>query len=163
MSKNKPEKIASQKTTSLHFDLKNIDFSVLQANKKIVVYDVDKIIGTIKDYAQQHNWIKDFCQDLPYYFNLPTKKVYVLHNLEDNLLESKNNEGREVPNELFTDFQNPQKAHCWINLLASEFSSSKGHINHNIFYLLSGTSNGFADVLRINLKHNYLEKDIYEL
>ncbi|MBY0244631.1 MAG: hypothetical protein K2Q03_04155 [Sphingobacteriaceae bacterium] len=152
------------KTSSIIIDIENSSFKKM--NEAFSVYEF-KLPSFIKDkfneYAILHNWAKDNL-NLPYYLNTPSKRIYVLVPTKEQAPEL-TFEDNKLSSLQFADFNTKEKFHITIKLLlAKYFELSENFVSNDKFFLHADVNraNSWATVLKIDLTHNYKNKNELE-
>lgn len=152
------------KTSSLIIDLKNSSFEKLRNEFSVCQFHLPSSIKEKSNaFPYLHNWAKDSL-DLPYYLNLPDKRLYVLKPLSSTMpdLEFENVGLRSEP---FNDWSNPMKTHVILKLLTARYFEIQGtFVSNDKFYLYASTnrSNSWATVLKVEISHNYKNRESFE-
>jgi hypothetical protein len=161
-------------TSTLIFDFNKSDFAKLQSKYEILEYDIpgDILPRGNNDYehAKFHTLLKDICGDIPYYANKPSKKFYTCQEI-NSTKTLKREDGDNLDGKIFTEYLNPQKTHCFLNVLLAKHFYMKERYNNNVFYLIVSDfksekkQNEYINVLRLEIKHNFKSQNSprYEL
>lgn len=152
------------KTSSILIDLENSSFK--KFNEEVVIYKFDLpsyIQDKYNEYAILHNWAKDNL-NLPYYLNIPSKKLYVLVPKGETVSELKY-EDKPLASSVFTDYTATGQFHIVVKLLlAKYFELTENFVSNDKFFLHASVnkSKTWATVLKIDIAHNYRNADAIE-
>jgi len=145
------------KTSSILIDLENSSFKKLNEEFLIYQFNLPSFIKDKKtEYAFLQNWAKDNL-NLPYYLNIPSKKVYVLAPTKEKIPELTFDE-KKLSSAFFTDIKKRDNVHIIIKLLlAKYFELNESFVSNDLFFLHAevNKSNTWATVLKIVLSHNF--------
>ncbi|WP_321997548.1 hypothetical protein [Draconibacterium orientale] len=149
------------KTSSFVLDIKKSTFHRFNDEYFIYQYTLPPHLGYKKNYfGVLHNWAKSEITQ-PYFLHFPTKKVYVLiKNGEEPKKISF--EDKELPSDEFNQYKETGNIHIWLKVLLSAFLElNSDFISNDTFYIHSELSRDkkWATVLKINLQHDYKEKE----
>lgn len=152
------------KTSSLLFDLENSSFKKLKDENSIHQFNLPSYIqDRYNEYAILHNWAKDNLP-LPYYLNIPSKKLYVLIPKGEAVPEL-NYEEKKLPSSSFEDYNTKEKFHITVKLLlAKYFELTENFVSNDKFFLHASVNRNktWATVLKIDVAHNYRNKEAVE-
>lgn len=152
------------KTSSILIDLENSSFK--KFNEEVVIYKFalpSYIQDKYNEYAILHNWAKDNL-NLPYYLNIPSKKLYVLVPKGETVSELKY-EDKPLASSVFTDYTATGQFHIVVKLLlAKYFELTENFVSNDKFFLHASVnkSKTWATVLKIDVAHNYRNADAIE-
>lgn len=152
------------KTSSILIDLENSAFKKMNAEFSVYEFRLPSFIkDKFNEYAILHNWAKDNL-NLPYYLNTPSKRIYVLVPTKEQVPKL-TFEDNKLSSLQFADFNTKEKFHITIKLLlAKYFELSENFVSHDKFFLYADVNraNSWATVLKIDLTHNYKNKNELE-
>lgn len=152
------------KTSSLLFDLENSSFKKLKDENSIQQFNLPAYIqDRYNEYAILHNWAKDNLT-LPYYLNIPSKKLYVLIPKGEAIPELKYEENK-LSSLAFDDYNTKEKFHITVKLLlAKYFELTENFVSNDKFFLHASVNRNktWATVLKIDVAHNYRNKNEVE-
>lgn len=152
------------KTSSILIDLQNSSFK--KFNEEVVIYKFalpSYIQDKYNEYAILHNWAKDNL-NLPYYLNIPSKKLYVLVPKGETVSELKY-EDKPLASSVFTEYTATGQFHIVVKLLlAKYFELTENFVSNDKFFLHASVnkSKTWATVLKIDVAHNYRNVDSIE-
>ncbi len=145
------------KTSSLLFDLENSTFNKLKETYSIQQFSLPAYIqDKYNEYAILHNWAKDSL-NLPYYVNIPSKKLYVLVPKEE-VIPALTYEDKLLPSSVFAGYNTRDKFHILVKLLlARYFELTENFVSNDKFFLHASLNRNktWATVLKVDVTHNY--------
>ncbi|MBX2956166.1 MAG: hypothetical protein KF846_08415 [Cyclobacteriaceae bacterium] len=152
------------KTSSLLIDLKNSSFKKLKVENSVRQFDLPAYIqDKYNEYAILHNWAKDNL-NLPYYLNIPLKKLYVLVPSKETIPELQFDD-KKLSSSEFNDYDEQEKLHIIVKLLlAKYFELTESFVSNDKFFLYASMNRNktWATVLKIDIAHNYRNKESIE-
>ena len=126
------QKIA--KTSSFIVDLENSTFRKIEDNFLIFQFTLPNYISAKNPYAALHIWAKDSLS-VPYYLNIPTKKLYILLPKNEKVPELMF-EGKKLGSELYEAFKTRSNVFIIIKiLLAKYFEEQESFVSNDSFFL----------------------------
>jgi hypothetical protein len=157
-------KLKKCKTSSILIDLANSSFNKLNEEFSIQEFHLLSFIkDKSREYGLLHNWAKDNI-NLPYYLNIPAKKVYVLVPKKEKVPELFYDK-KKLKVSLFTDFNTIGNFHNLIKLLLAQyFELTENFVSNDKFFIHAflNRANNWATVLKIELAHNFKIKNEIE-
>src|SRR6185295_1660657 len=145
------------KTSSLLFDLKNSSFKKLKDENSVHQFNLPAYIqDKYNEYAVLHNWAKDNL-NLPYYLNLPSKKLYVLIPKGESVPQLQYEE-KTLSVTPFESYNTRESFHIIVKLLlAKYFELTENFVSNDKFFLHASVNKNksWATVLKIDIAHNY--------
>ena len=152
------------KTSSILIDLENSSFKKMNAEFSVYEFKLPSYIkDKFNEYAILHNWAKDNLNN-PYYLNTPSKRIYVLIPNKEQVPKLTFEDNKLAYLE-FGEFNTKEKFHITIKLLlAKYFELTENFVSNDKFFLHADVNraNSWATVLKIDLTHNYKNKNDLE-
>ncbi len=152
------------KTSSLLFDLEKSSFKKLRDKNSIWQFNLPAYIqDKYNEYAILHNWAKDSL-NIPYYLNIPSKKLYLLVPNGESVPELKYEE-RKLLSSAFEGYNTRGQFHILVKLLlAKYFELTETFVSNDKFFLHASVnrSKTWATVLKIDITHNFRNTEAVE-
>ncbi len=162
-----PIALKAVNTTSFFLSLESSDFDVLQEKIRIVVYPLQPFMPknerqSAKVFSQLQNWAKDYCK-YPYYLHTPSGDLYIglPPEVTPPVIEYDNHSVTPRP---FKGYTHREKVHFWLKVLLSAFflHDMRFVSNHRFFFDMRSMGAKYKTVLRIELKHNFRNREAIE-